>query len=163
MSLRLCRVSGVLQTTTSNTFCSSYRFPTTMPDISVDRETARLGEVLLGRSRELAAVLGTRLDAAVPEDLAPLRDAARELLDVAPSIVASWAAEPPGRFHGHFATRGISARRIPLRVAAMASRALARTDPRAAEILDDLVREWSRELEKTYDLRWVPVAAQTGL
>ncbi|WP_328638656.1 M14 family zinc carboxypeptidase [Streptomyces canus] len=127
------------------------------------REIARLGEVLLGRSQELAAVLGTRLDAAVPEDLAPLRDAARELLGVAPSIVASWAAEPPGRFHGHFATRGISARRIPLRVAAMASRALARTDPRAAEILDDLVREWSRELEKTYDLRWMPVAVQTGL
>ncbi|MDQ1070511.1 hypothetical protein [Streptomyces canus] len=74
-----------------------------------------------------------------------------------------WAAEPPGRFHGHFATRGVSARRIPLRVAAMASRALARTDPRTAEILDDLVREWSRELEKTYDLRWVPVAVQTGL
>jgi len=127
------------------------------------REAARLGEVLLGRTRELAAVLGTRLDTAVPEDLAPLRDAARELLDVAPSIVAGWAAEEPGRFHGHFASRGISARRIPLRVAAMASRALARTDPRAVEVLDDLVREWSQELEKTYHLRWVPVAAQTGL
>ena len=41
----------------------------------------------------------------------------------------------------------------------MASRALARTDPGAAEILDDLVREWSRELENTYDLRgyrWPP-------
>ncbi|MEU9173200.1 M14 family zinc carboxypeptidase [Streptomyces sp. NPDC048420] len=128
------------------------------------RETARLGEVLLGRSEELATVLGTRLDdMAVPEDLAPLRDAARELLGVAESIAEGWAAEEPGLFHGHFATRGISARRIPLRVAAMASRALARTDPRVAEILDDLVREWSQELEKTYDLRWVPVAVQTGL
>jgi hypothetical protein len=119
--------------------------------------------VLLGRSQELATVLGTRLDAAVPEELAPLRDAARELLDVAPLIVESWAAEGAGRFQGHFATRGISARRIPLRVAAMAGRALARTDPRVTEILDDLVREWSQELEKTFDLRWVPVAAQTGL
>ncbi|WP_141204992.1 M14 family zinc carboxypeptidase [Streptomyces griseorubiginosus] len=127
------------------------------------REAARLGEVLLGRSRELAAVLGTRLDDAVPDDLAPLRDAARELLGVAPSIVDSWAAEEPGLFRGYFATRGISARRIPLRVAAMASRALARTDPRTVEILDDLVREWSQELEKTYHLRWVPVATQTAL
>ena len=133
------------------------------PVADPDREAARLGEVLLGRSRELAAVLGSRLDGAVPEELAPLRDAARELLGVAPSIVASWGAEEPGLFQGHFATRGISARRIPLRVAAMASRALARTDPRTVEILDDLVREWSQELEKTYDLRWVPVAAQTGL
>ncbi|MFF7276720.1 M14 family zinc carboxypeptidase [Streptomyces griseorubiginosus] len=133
------------------------------PVTDPDRAAARLGEVLLGRSRELAAVLGTRLDGAVPEELAPLRDAARELLGVAPSIVDSWAAEEPGLFRGYFATRGISARRIPLRVAAMASRALARTDPRTVEILDDLVREWSQELEKTYDLRWVPVAAQTGL
>ncbi|MFC8432529.1 M14 family zinc carboxypeptidase [Streptomyces sp. NPDC057253] len=133
------------------------------PVTDPDREAARLGEVLLGRSRELAAVLGSRLDGAVPEEVAPLRDAARELLGVAPSIVASWGAEEPGLFQGHFATRGISARRIPLRVAAMASRALARTDPRTVEILDDLVREWSQELEKTYDLRWVPVAAQTGL
>jgi len=133
------------------------------PVADPDREAARLGEVLLGRSRELAAVLGSRLDGAVPEELAPLRDAARELLGVAPSIVESWGAEETGLFQGHFATRGISARRIPLRVAAMASRALARTDPRTVEILDDLVREWSQELEKTYDLRWVPVAAQTGL
>ncbi|TCR17171.1 M14 family zinc carboxypeptidase [Streptomyces sp. BK205] len=133
------------------------------PVTDPDREVARLGEVLLGRSRELAAVLGTRLDEAVPDDLAPLRDAARELLGVAPSIVDSWAAEEPGLFRGYFATRGISARRIPLRVAAMASRALARTDPRTVEVLDDLVREWSQELEKTYHLRWVPVATQTAL
>lgn len=133
------------------------------PVTDPDRAAARLGEVLLGRSRELTAVLGTGLDAAVPEELEPLRDAARELLEVAPSIVAGWAAEEPGLFQGHFATRGISARRIPLRVAAMASRALARTAPRTVEVLDDLVREWSQELEKTYDLRWVPVAAQTGL
>ncbi|MGC0403297.1 hypothetical protein RKD27_005941 [Streptomyces sp. SAI-126] len=134
------------------------------PVTDPDREAARLGEVLLGRIEELATVLGTRLDdGAVPAELAPLRDAARELLDVSPSIVECWAAEEPGGFHGHFATRGISARRIPLRVAAMASRALARTEPRTVEILDDLVREWSQELEKTYDLRWVPVATQTAL
>lgn len=133
------------------------------PVTDPDREAARLGEVLLGRSEELAAVLGTRLDGAVAEEVAPLRDAARELLGVAPSIVESWAAEEPGGYQGHFATRGISARRIPLRVAAMASRALSRTAPRTAEILDDLVREWSQELEKAYDLRWIPVTAQTGL
>jgi hypothetical protein len=36
MLLRLCRVSGVLQTTTENTFCSSNRLPTWIPEISVD-------------------------------------------------------------------------------------------------------------------------------
>ncbi len=127
------------------------------------REAARVAEVLLDRTGELTAVLGERLSADVPEDLAPLRDAARELIAVAPSIVASWAAEEPSRFQGHFATLGISARRIPLRVAAMMGRALARTDPGTAEILADLVREWVQELEKSYDLRWVPVSAQTGL
>ncbi|MEU6351150.1 M14 family zinc carboxypeptidase [Streptomyces sp. NPDC047072] len=135
------------------------RTPVTDPD----RATARLGEVLLGRCAELAAVLGRRLDTAVPEELAPLGDAARELLDVAPSLVESWAAEQPGLFRGYFASRGISVRRIPLRVAAMAGRALARTDPGAAEALDGLMAEWGRELTKTYDLAWVPVAAQTGL
>ena len=133
------------------------------PVVDPDREVARVGEVLLGQVRELTDVLGDRLRAAVPEDLAPLRDAARELLDVAPSIVETWAAEEPGWFQGYFASRGISARRIPLRVAAMAGRALARTDPETAGMLGGLVGEWSEELVKTYDLTWLPVATQTAL
>ena len=128
-----------------------------------ERETERVGEVLLGQTRELTAVLGDRLAAAVPEDLAPLRDAARELLDVAPSIVDTWAAEEHSPYQGHFATLGIAARRIPLRAAAMMRRALARTDPEAADTLAHLVREWCQQLEKSYDLRWVPVSEQTGL
>nr|WP_239157995.1 M14 family zinc carboxypeptidase [Streptomyces sp. SID13726] len=126
-------------------------------------EIARIGEVLLGRIREVTDVLGERPGIVVPEELAPLHDAARELVEVAPSIVETWAGEEPGRFRGHFAALGISARRIPLRVAAMTGRALARGAPETAEILGNLVREWSQELEKTYDLRWVPVSAQTGL
>ncbi|WP_327428769.1 M14 family zinc carboxypeptidase [Streptomyces sp. NBC_01236] len=135
------------------------------PAAAPEREIARVSEVLLGQTRELLAVLDgcEGAVAAVPEELAPLRDAARELIDVAPSIVDSWASEEQSAYRGHFATLGISARRIPLRAAAMLRRALARTAPEAADTLANLVREWCRELEKAYDLRWVPVSAQTGL
>ena len=44
-------------------------------------------------------------------------------LEVAPSIVRTWAAEEPSPHQAHFATLGISARRIPLRAAAMMRRA----------------------------------------
>ncbi|MEV6764112.1 hypothetical protein AB0N16_26430 [Streptomyces sp. NPDC051105] len=64
---------------------------------------------------------------------------------------------------GIVATLGVSARRIPLRVAAMARRALARTEPATADALADLVREWCRELGKACEPRWIPVSAQTGL
>ncbi|MER5749900.1 M14 family zinc carboxypeptidase [Streptomyces sp. NPDC002088] len=133
------------------------------PAADPEREVARVGELLLARTRELTAVLSERPAAPVPEDLAPLRDAAAELLDVAPSIVDTWAAEELSGSRGHFATLGIAARRIPLRIAAMTRRTLARTDPRTAAALAGLVREWCQELTKTYDLRWVPVSAQTGL
>jgi hypothetical protein len=124
------------------------------------RAVARVGEVLLGRVRELTAVLRER---DVPEELAPLRDAALELIDVAPSVVATWTAEEHAGSRGHFATLGVAARRIPLRAAAMMRRALTGTDARTADALGDLVREWCRELEKTYGPRWVPLSAQTGL
>jgi hypothetical protein len=133
------------------------------PVADPDREIARVGEVLLGQTRELMAVLGERAAAVVPEDLAPLRDAARELVDVAPSIVETWASEEHTPYQGHFATLGVAARRIPLRAAAMMRRALARTDPELCDTLGNLVREWCRQLEKSYDLRWVPVSVQTGL
>ncbi|MFD5799547.1 hypothetical protein ACFWIO_39695, partial [Streptomyces diastatochromogenes] len=64
---------------------------------------------------------------------------------------------------GLFATLGIAARRIPLRAAAMLRRALAGTAPGTACALTDLVHEWCRELDKTYELRWIPVSAQTAL
>ncbi|PBC63616.1 3-hydroxyacyl-CoA dehydrogenase [Streptomyces sp. Tue6028] len=128
-----------------------------------EREIARVGDVLLGHTRELVEALGDRTAADVPDDLMPLYDAACELVEVAPSIVRTWAAEEPSPYQGHFATLGISARRIPLRAAAMMRRALARTRPDTAAVLADLVREWCQELQKSYDLRWVPVSAQTGL
>ncbi|MGW0826402.1 hypothetical protein [Streptomyces sp. NPDC002845] len=130
-----------------------------------EREIARLGELLLGRTQELTAVLDGRRDAydAVPDGMLPLRDAARELVDVAPSLVETWATEELAGSRGHFVTLGLAARRIPLRVAAMMRRSLACTDPGTADVLGDLVREWCQELDKSYDLRWVPVAAQTGL
>ncbi|MGW1722934.1 M14 family zinc carboxypeptidase [Streptomyces sp. NPDC002306] len=141
------------------------------PVADPEREVARVGELLLARTRELEAVLSDGRDAPataparvpVAEDLAPLHDAARELLDVAPAIVGTWATEERGGSRGHFATLGTAARRIPLRIAAMTRRTLARTDPRTAEALGDLVREWCQELAKTYEPRWVPVSAQTGL
>ncbi|MGW3726475.1 M14 family zinc carboxypeptidase [Streptomyces sp. NPDC000851] len=132
------------------------------PADAPERELVRLGEVLLGRTRELTALLDGR-DTAVPDDLAPLRDAALELIGVAPSVVETWATEELSGSRGHFATLGIAARRLPLRAAAMMRRSLARTAPETADALGDLVREWCQELDKSYDLQWVPVAAQTGL
>jgi hypothetical protein len=134
------------------------------PATAPDREIARVSEMLAGQTRELTAVLGERAVAAdVPEGLVPLHDAARELIDVAPSLVDTWAAEEHSTHQGHFAAIGISARRIPLRAAAMMCRALARTSPETSDALANLVREWCRQLEKSYGLRWVPVSAQTGL
>jgi hypothetical protein len=134
------------------------------PQADPGRAVARVGEVLLDRTRELTAVLEARAAAEdVPEALAPLRDAALELIDVAPSVAATWTAEELGGSRGHFATLGMGARRIPLRAAAMMRRALAPVDPATADKLGDLVREWCQELEKAYAPRWVPVSAQTGL
>ncbi|WP_367323034.1 M14 family zinc carboxypeptidase [Streptomyces sp. HUAS ZL42] len=133
------------------------------PAADPQREIARVGEVLLGRTRELTAVLGDRADSDVPEELVPLREAGRELVGVAPSVAATWTAEELSGSRGHFATLGIAARRIPLRAAAMLRRALAHTAPETAEALADLVREWCQELDKAYDPRWVPVSAQTAL
>ncbi|WP_406169194.1 hypothetical protein [Streptomyces sp. NBC_00996] len=134
------------------------------PAVAPEREIARVNEVLLLRPRELAAVLDERASTAdVPADLVPLREAARELVDVAPPLVDTWAAEEHSAHQGHFATLGIAARRIPLRAAAMMRRALARTAPETSDTLANLVREWCQELQKSYGLRWVPVSAQTGL
>ncbi|MEV6541592.1 M14 family zinc carboxypeptidase [Streptomyces sp. NPDC051665] len=126
-------------------------------------ETARVSELLLDRTRQLTAVLRGRALDGVPEELRPLRDAGLELVDVSPSIADTWAAEELPAHEGHFATLGVSARRVPLRAAAMLRRALARTDPDACETLGNLVHEWCRELRKSYDPQWVPVAVQTGL
>ena len=126
-------------------------------------ETARAGELLLDRTRQLTDVLKERELDGVPEELRPLRDAGVQLVDVAPSIADTWAVEELPAHEGHFATLGVSARRVPLRAAAMLRRALARTDPDACETLGSLVHEWCRELRKSYDPRWVPVAVQTGL
>ncbi|MET8829934.1 M14 family zinc carboxypeptidase [Streptomyces sp. NPDC004610] len=130
------------------------------------REVARIGALLVGRTRELAAVLRAAADpadSAVPGALAPLRDAARELIEVAPSVAATWAAEERTGSRGHFATLAIAARRMPLRAAGMMRRVLLPTDPATADALGDLVREWCQELDKTYAPRWVPIPAQTGL
>ncbi|MER5467560.1 hypothetical protein [Streptomyces sp. NPDC002685] len=82
---------------------------------------------------------------------------------MARSIADTWATEEQSPYQGHFATLGIAARRIPLRAAAMMRRALAHTRPEISDRLTDLVREWCRELEKSYAPRRVPVSAQTGL
>ncbi|MFJ6655792.1 M14 family zinc carboxypeptidase [Streptomyces sp. NPDC091377] len=129
------------------------------------REVARVGQLLLGRVRELTDLLGSAPAALrePPRDLAPLRDAALELIAVAPSVAATWAAEEVSGSRGHFATLQIAARRLPLRAAGMMRRALLPVAPATAEALGDLVREWCQELDKTYAPRWVPIPAQTAL
>ncbi|MFE2041271.1 M14 family zinc carboxypeptidase [Streptomyces sp. NPDC059477] len=133
------------------------------PAADPHREVERIGELLVGRTRELTAVLAARAATRVPAELAPLRDAALELAEVAPSVAATWTAEERTGSRGHFATLGIAARRIPLRAAAMMRRALLPTAPTTADALADLVREWCQELDKTYTPRWIPIPAQTGL
>ncbi|MER5523130.1 M14 family zinc carboxypeptidase [Streptomyces sp. NPDC002677] len=128
-----------------------------------ERAVGRACDLLLARTRELAALLERVPAGAVPHDLLPLHTAAGELLRVAPSLAAGWAEAEHAGSRGHFATLDVSARRIPLRVAAMARRALARTEPATADALADLVREWCRELDKACEPRWIPVSAQTGL
>ncbi|MFF4038896.1 M14 family zinc carboxypeptidase [Streptomyces sp. NPDC001816] len=125
-----------------------------------EREVAQVGELLLSRTREIAELLQ---DGVPDEELLPLDTAARELLGVAPSLAATWAVEERSGSRGHFATLGLAARRLPLRAAAMLRRALAGTALGTACALTELVHEWCRELEKTYEPRWIPVSAQTGL
>ncbi|MGV9272093.1 M14 family zinc carboxypeptidase [Streptomyces griseosporeus] len=126
-------------------------------------EVVRLTGMLLRRTRLLTDLLAGAPDADVPEGLAPLRDAARELLAIAPAVVTTWTAEEHAGSRGHFATLGVAARRIPLRAAAMMRRALAPTAPRTADALAGLVREWCAEMTRTYRPLWIPVSAQTGL
>ncbi|WP_329117345.1 M14 family zinc carboxypeptidase [Streptomyces sp. NBC_01465] len=140
------------------------------PAADPGKELARARELLLRRTGQLTDALGAG-DTAVPEGLIPIRTAAQELIDVAPSIVGTWdsyAEDPYAQgglrtVEGHFASLALAARRIPLRAAAMMRRALEVTEPATADALTGLVRAWCRELEETYDPRWVPVAAQTEL
>ncbi|MFK0105146.1 M14 family zinc carboxypeptidase [Streptomyces sp. NPDC091217] len=133
------------------------------PEPDPRRAVGAACDLLLARTRELGTLLEPVRSDAVPHELLPLHTAAAELLSVAPSLAVGWAEQEHTGSRGHFATLGVSARRIPLRVAAMARRALARTAPATADVLADLVREWCRELDKTYEPRWIPVSAQTGL
>ncbi|MCK1823793.1 dehydrogenase, partial [Streptomyces sp. XM83C] len=140
------------------------------PAVSDDRpaadphgEVARLTGLLLRRTRRLTDLLAGTPDTAVPDRLAPLRDAARELLAIAPAVVDTWTAEEHTGCRGHFATLGIAARRIPLRAAAMMRRALAPGAPHTADALAGLAREWCAELTRTYRPVWTPVPAQTAL
>ncbi|MFF9620231.1 M14 family zinc carboxypeptidase [Streptomyces griseosporeus] len=126
-------------------------------------EVARLTGMLLRRTRLLTDLLAGAQDTDVPDGLAPLRDAARELLAIAPAVVTTWTAEEHTGSRGHFTTLGVAARRIPLRAAAMMRRALAPTAPRTADALGALVREWCAEMTRTYRPLWIPVPAQTGL
>ncbi|WP_338683383.1 M14 family zinc carboxypeptidase [Streptomyces acidiscabies] len=133
--------------------------PTPAPDPY--GETARVNELLLDRTRQLTDAVPESTLAKVPEALIPLRTAALELIGVAPSIAETWATEEPPGHRGHSTALGISARRVPIRAAAMLHRALAGTQ--AADVLAVLLHDWLQELEKSFDLRWVPVSAQTGL
>ncbi|WP_405831695.1 M14 family zinc carboxypeptidase [Streptomyces sp. NBC_01176] len=123
------------------------------------RELADISELLLGRIKQLESVVG-ELDPsppATPDELAHFT-AARELMDIGSGVVDTWSAARLATTVGNAASLGIAARRIPLRAAAMMSQALG-----GAPALDALVAGWARELERTFDARWVPVADQTAL
>ncbi|MFG2479920.1 M14 family zinc carboxypeptidase [Streptomyces fagopyri] len=123
------------------------------------RELADVSEVLLGRIKQLESVVG-ELDPrppGTPDELAHFT-AARELMDIGSGVVDTWSAAELATTVGNSVSLGIAARRIPLRAAAMMSKALG-----GAPALDTLVDGWARELEGTFDARWVPVADQTAL
>ncbi|MGW3848875.1 M14 family zinc carboxypeptidase [Streptomyces fagopyri] len=123
------------------------------------RELADVSEILLGRIKQLESTVG-ELDPrapGTPDGLAHFT-AARELMDIGSGVVDTWSAAELATTVGNSVSLGIAARRIPLRAAAMMSKALG-----GAPALDTLVDGWARELEGTFDARWVPVADQTAL
>ncbi|MGW3631290.1 M14 family zinc carboxypeptidase [Streptomyces sp. NPDC005122] len=123
------------------------------------RELADVSEILLGRVKQLESVVG-ELDPrppGTPDELAHFT-AARELMDIGSGVVDTWSAAELATTVGNSVSLGIAARRIPLRAAAMMRRALG-----GAPALDALVDGWARELERTFDARWVSVADQTAL
>ncbi|MGW1497717.1 M14 family zinc carboxypeptidase [Streptomyces mirabilis] len=123
------------------------------------REVAEASEVLLGRAKQLEAVVGELgpRSPETPEEIAHFT-AARELMDIGPGVVDTWNSAELATTVGNAVSLGVAARRIPLRAAAMMRQALG-----GAPALDTLVEAWARELASTFDARWVPVADQTEL
>ncbi|MFJ8020175.1 M14 family zinc carboxypeptidase [Streptomyces sp. NPDC096311] len=123
------------------------------------REVAEASEILLGRAKQLEAVVGELGPRApdTPEEIAHFT-AARELMDIGPGVVDTWNSAELATTMGNAVSLGVAARRIPLRAAAMMRQALG-----GAPALDTLVEAWARELASTFDARWVPVADQTEL
>lgn len=123
------------------------------------RELADVSEILLGRIKQLESVVG-ELDPRPPRTADGLAHftAARELMDIGSGVVDTWSAAELAGTVGNAVSLGIAARRIPLRAAAMMNQALGGAPP-----LEALVDGWARELESTFDARWVPVAHQTEL
>lgn len=123
------------------------------------REVAEASEILLGRAKQLEAVVGELEPRSpeTPDELAHFT-AARELMDIGPGVVDTWSSAELATTVGNCVSLGVAARRIPLRAAAMMRQALG-----DAPALDTLVEAWSHELASTFDARWVPVADQTAL
>ncbi|MFE5087197.1 M14 family zinc carboxypeptidase [Streptomyces mirabilis] len=123
------------------------------------REVAEASEILLGRAKQLEAVVGELgpRSPETPEEIAHFT-AARELMDIGPGVVDTWNSAELATTVGNSVSLGVAARRIPLRAAAMMRQALG-----GAPALDTLVETWARELASTFDTRWVPVADQTEL
>lgn len=123
------------------------------------REVAEASEILLGRAKQLEAVVG-ELGPRSPETSEEIAHftAARELMDIGPGVVDTWNSAELATTVGNSVSLGVAARRIPLRAAAMMRQALG-----GAPALDTLVETWARELASTFDARWVPVADQTEL
>ncbi|GAX50230.1 M14 family zinc carboxypeptidase [Streptomyces olivochromogenes] len=123
------------------------------------REVAEASEILLGRAKQLEAVVGELgpRSPQTPDQIAHFT-AARELMDIGPGVVDTWNSAELATTVGNAVSLGVAARRIPLRAAAMMRQALG-----GAPALDTLVEAWARELASTFDARWVPVTDQTEL
>ncbi|MEW2398535.1 M14 family zinc carboxypeptidase [Streptomyces sp. NPDC046862] len=142
------------------------------PTAGAEENIAQVSRTLLERSERVEAVVGRR---AVPvaAELLPYESAARELLGVGPGVADTWKsylADDLGGVGlattvGNSVSLDLAARRVPLRAAAMLRQALGDppTDAVAADALDALVREWCREFQTAFGVRWLPVRHQTAL
>jgi hypothetical protein len=141
------------------------------PVADPEREIAAVRELLLERAEQVEKALdGHQLD--TREETAPIAAAAREILDVCPTLAETWRelAAPPdgsplvvGTSAGNCASLAVTARRTPLRAAAMARRALDPEDTIRADALNGLLRAWCAELEAGFAPYWVPVDDQAAL
>lgn len=120
----------------------------------------RLAERLRTDALEVERVLADALPRLDSPD-GPLLRAARWVLDVVPGLAADWNGLPPaGSTMAYIGSVDAFGRRLPLRAAAMARRALHEAGDAAAPRMDELVSLWSGTFARRFKARWVPIEHQ---